>query len=72
MEDHKRHDSTVKLQGDSIFSSKTLGICLIILVVSLVALFIFKIPFNTLLIGGIFLACPLMHFWMMKDSNHKH
>ncbi len=72
MENHSGHESITKPQGSPIVSSKTLGICLALVAVALIALFVFKVPVNTLLLGGVLLACPLLHFWMMKDGEHKH
>lgn len=72
MENHTSHNSVTKSRRNSVVSSKILGICLVFIAVSLIALFIFKIPTNTLLLGGVLLACPLLHFWMMKDGGHKH
>ena len=72
MDNHTSHSSVAKPNKNSVVSSKTLGICLVFIAVSLIALFVFKIPVNTLLLGGVLLACPLLHFWMMKDGGHKH
>lgn len=72
MNTHTSHESVVKQEGNSIVSAKTLGICLTLIAISLIALFVFKVPVNTLLLGGILLACPLLHLWMMKDGEHKH
>lgn len=51
---------------------KTLGICLALIAVGIIALAVFKLSFNTLFFAGILLLCPLMHIWMMKDGGHKH
>ena len=72
MDNHSNHDSVAKSQGNSMVSTKTLGICLTLVAIALIALFVFKVPINTLLLGGVLLACPLLHFWMMKDGEHKH
>jgi hypothetical protein len=46
--------------------------CLLAVGVVLTAVFVFKIPFTSVLFFGLFLACPLMHLFMMKDMDHKH
>ncbi len=43
-----------------------------LVVLALVAVFIFKVPMGTLLFAGALLACPLLHIWMMKGGDHKH
>lgn len=80
MNTHNTNETAVKQVGKSLVSVKTLGICLALVAISLIALFVFKVPVNTLLLGGVLLACPLLHFWMMrgehgrimKDGGHKH
>ena len=72
MNTQSSHESITKMQGSSIVSARTLGICLSLITIALIALFVFKVPVNTLLLGGVLLACPLLHFWMMKDGEHKH
>ncbi|OGM37616.1 hypothetical protein A3A76_01220 [Candidatus Woesebacteria bacterium RIFCSPLOWO2_01_FULL_39_23] len=72
MSEHISHESITKSQGSSVVSAKTLGICLSLITIAVIALFVFKVPVNTLLLGGVLLACPLLHFWMMKDGEHKH
>jgi len=72
MNTQSSHESITKTQGSSVVSAKTLGICLSLITIALIALFVFKVPVNTLLLGGVLLACPLLHFWMMKDGEHKH
>lgn len=53
--------------------SKLLVICLAALGVAFVAVTVFKVPFGSLLYFGIFLACPLMHIFMMKGhGGHEH
>lgn len=46
--------------------------CLLAIGAALTAIFIFKVPFTNILFFSLFLACPLMHLFMMKDMNHKH
>lgn len=72
MDSHSNHHHAPKSQGNRQASLKTLGICLVVVFVSIIALFVFKVPGKTLLLGGILLACPLLHLWMTKDGGHKH
>jgi len=56
--------------------NKILTICLIVTSLFAAAIFIFKVPANTVLVYGAILLCPLMHFFMMghgghEDKNHK-
>ena len=44
-------------------------LCLLIAVVGFAAIFIFKVPFSNILTFGVLLACPLMHFFMMKNMH---
>jgi len=46
--------------------------CLFLLAMVLVLVFIFGVSFKSLLPWGIFLLCPLMHIWMMRNGGHKH
>lgn len=46
--------------------------CLSLVMAVLVLVFVFRISFNSLLPWGVFLLCPLMHIWMMRDGGHKH
>ena len=59
-------DMSVKNKAGSIFSSKTVWVCIV-----LIAVTIFKVPFGTLLFSGALLACPLLHILMMRDGGHK-
>ncbi|HCE30963.1 hypothetical protein A2778_05575 [Candidatus Daviesbacteria bacterium RIFCSPHIGHO2_01_FULL_40_24] len=43
--------------------------CLVVLAGTIIAVTIFKVPFGSLLYFGIFLACPLMHIFMMKGHG---
>ncbi|MHB1449074.1 MAG: hypothetical protein ACYC6E_13095 [Bellilinea sp.] len=36
------------------------------------ALFVFKLPINTVLIGVMVVVCPLSHVFMMKFMGHDH
>ena len=47
--------------------------CFVVLTAAVIAVTVFKIPFGSLLYFGIFLACPLMHLFMMKGhGGHDH
>jgi len=45
-------------------------ICFALVALSLVAVYVFKLSWSSLLPYAIFLLCPLMHFMMMKDMDH--
>ncbi len=70
MEDHRNH-SVTKVEPQS-SPLKWVGICLAIGAVLLVVITVFKVPVNTVATTAIFLACPLLHIFMMKSGNHKH
>lgn len=65
------HTST-QSKENSLFSVKTLGICLALIAAAVVAVSVFKISTGTIFLAGVLLACPLLHIWMMKDGGHKH
>lgn len=65
------HSQHTKPQ-ESFFRSKTLFICLGLLVLAVSAVVFFKMSISTVVFLGFVLACPLMHIWMMKDGGHKH
>lgn len=51
---------------------KLLLICLAVFAVAVVAVTFFKVFIGNLLYFGIFLACPLMHIFMMRGhGGHK-
>lgn len=54
----------------SFIKSKMFLLCLFGIAAALGAIYIFKIPASSLFTLGIFLLCPLLHIFMMK--NHKH
>lgn len=51
--------------------SNLLKICFIAVVAGLVAVYILKLPLNSVLFFGFLLACPLMHFAMGHGSEDK-
>ena len=53
-------------------TAKWFGICLLAVIGAIVAIKVFSVPVNTIVYLGILLACPLMHFWMMRGGGHKH
>ena len=69
-------ESTIKsshhAEGSSFLSGKTLGICLGLIALAVIALTVFKVSVGTLFFAGALLLCPLLHVFMMKDGGHKH
>lgn len=49
---------------------KWLMICLVVLAAVVIAVTVFRVPLGSLLYFGVFLACPLMHIFMMKGMGH--
>ena len=47
-------------------------VCLGVVIVTFVAITIFKVSLSNLFIVGTLLLCPLIHLWIMKDGSHKH
>jgi hypothetical protein len=39
---------------------------------AVVAVWVFNVPVNTVLIIGLLLLCPLAHLFMMRGGEHKH
>ncbi len=72
MENHNNHSTMLSTQKAQSSSLKWLGVCLGLIALAVGAVTIFRIPVSTVFFGAIFLACPLMHIWMMKDGGHKH
>ncbi len=54
-------------------TTKTVFIaCVLVAAAAGAALFVFKLPINTVLIGLMVLICPLSHVFMMKFMGHDH
>lgn len=70
MKDHHNHSGTKEALVNN--PLKWVGICLAIGAVLFIAIMVFKVPVNTVATTAIFLACPLLHIFMMKNGNHKH
>lgn len=51
---------------------KILLICLAVLAIAITAVTFFKVPLGNLFYLAIFLSCPLMHLFMMKDHGGHH
>ena len=62
----------IHTQKTSFVSTKTFGMCLVVITIAFVAVALFKVPVSTVGFAAILLACPLLHVWMMKDGVHKH
>ncbi len=51
--------------------NNVLKVCLLGVGVAAVAIIIFKVPLNSVLLFGIILACPLMHVFMGHGGMHE-
>ena len=69
----EEHSSTQQKQTGVLgISSKVLALCIAIPAIAIIALTVFKVSAGSLLYIGLFLACPLLHVFMMRGGGHKH
>ena len=71
MSNHISHEPVAEKEDNLLVYVKILGICLTLLAIVLIAFFVFKVSLDTLFFGALLLACPLLHYWMMR-GDHKH
>lgn len=65
------HDDT-HAHDRRFMSGKLIWVCFAGIAVAVIALTVFKISLGNIIFFGILLACPLTHFFIMKDGGHKH
>ncbi|OGF53344.1 MAG: hypothetical protein A2Z21_07855 [Candidatus Fraserbacteria bacterium RBG_16_55_9] len=41
-------------------------------VAAVMAVILFNLPVNTAVLAGLFLLCPLTHFFLMRGEGHRH
>ena len=46
--------------------------CCLIPLVGLAAIFVFRLPMNSMLYFGLLLLCPALHLLMMREMGHDH
>lgn len=68
--DTAKDNSLKNTSATSILSLRSLGICISILVLAFIVITVFKITPGTLLLTGMFIACPLVHILMMRNHDH--